>query len=77
VILTLAVAEIDPLSVGTTKVHALTSHGAGQAEAGDQKAARTSFQQAHLLIEKLQEEVERTSQAAPNGRTSRGRVSVV
>jgi RNA polymerase sigma factor (sigma-70 family) len=57
-----ALAEIDPLPVGTTKVHALTHLGAGQAEAGDQKAARASFQQAHLLIEKLQGEEDRMSQ---------------
>ena len=59
-----AMAEIDPLPVGTTKVHALTFLGAGQAEAGDQKAARASFQQAHLLIEQLSEEEDRMSQGS-------------
>jgi hypothetical protein len=57
-----AMAEIDPLAVGTTKVHALTHLGAGQAEAGDQKAARASFQQAHLLIKQLKGEEDRMSQ---------------
>jgi RNA polymerase sigma factor (sigma-70 family) len=57
-----AMPEIDGLPVGTTKVHALTQLGAGQAEAGDQKSARASFHQAHLLIEKLQGEAERMSQ---------------
>src|SRR5262249_51208226 len=57
-----AMPEIDPLPVGTTKVNALTHLGAGQAEAGDQKGARASFQQAHLLIEQLEGEEERMSQ---------------
>jgi RNA polymerase sigma factor (sigma-70 family) len=57
-----AVAEIDPLPVGTAKIHALTHLGAGQAGAGDQKAARASFEQAHLLIEKLPGEEDRMSQ---------------
>jgi RNA polymerase sigma factor (sigma-70 family) len=57
-----ALAEIDPLPVGTTRIHALTHLGAGQAEAGDQKAARATFQQAHLLIEKLPGEEEQMSQ---------------
>jgi tetratricopeptide (TPR) repeat protein len=57
-----AMREIDPLPVGTTKVHALTHLGAGQAAAGDQKAARASFQQAHSLIEQLQREEDRMGQ---------------
>jgi RNA polymerase sigma factor (sigma-70 family) len=57
-----AMTEIDALPVGTTKVHVLTHLGAGQAEAGDRNAARTSFRQAHLLIEKLQREEDRLSQ---------------
>jgi tetratricopeptide (TPR) repeat protein len=48
-----AVAEIDPLPAGTTKVYALMHFGAGQAEAGDQNAARVSFEQAHQLIGEL------------------------
>jgi RNA polymerase sigma factor (sigma-70 family) len=59
-----AMPEIDPLPVGTTKVHALTHLGAGQAEAGEQKAARASFQQAHLLIEQLPGEEDRLSQGS-------------
>jgi RNA polymerase sigma factor (sigma-70 family) len=48
-----AMTEIDPLPAGTTKVYALMHFGAGQAEAGDQKAARASFEQAYQLIGEL------------------------
>jgi hypothetical protein len=57
-----ATTEIDPLPAGTMKVHALTFLGAGQAEAGDQKAALASFQQAHVLIEQVKGEGERMGQ---------------
>jgi RNA polymerase sigma factor (sigma-70 family) len=49
-----AMKEIDRLPVGETKVYALMHYGAGQAEAGDRKAARASFEQAHRLIGNLQ-----------------------
>jgi tetratricopeptide (TPR) repeat protein len=45
-----ALAEIDRLPAGTTKDYALMHLGAGQAEAGDPKAALTSFEKAHQLI---------------------------
>jgi tetratricopeptide (TPR) repeat protein len=49
-----AMTEINRLPAGTTKVYALMHLGAGQAEAGDQKAGRASFEKAHLLIGELQ-----------------------
>jgi tetratricopeptide (TPR) repeat protein len=49
-----AMTEIDRLPDGATKVYALMHFGAGQAEAGDKKAARASFEQAHRLIGNLQ-----------------------
>jgi tetratricopeptide (TPR) repeat protein len=49
-----AIKEIDQLPAGETKVYALMHFGAGQAEAGDKKAARASFDQAHRLIGDLQ-----------------------
>ena len=47
-------AEIDQLPAGETKVYALMHLGAGHAEAGDKKAARASFEQAHQLVGELQ-----------------------
>jgi RNA polymerase sigma factor (sigma-70 family) len=58
-----AMAEIDPLPAGTTKLHALTHLGAGQAEGGDLKAARASFEAAHLLIKQLPGDGEQMGQA--------------
>ena len=49
-----AMTEIDRLPAGEAKVYALMHFGAGQAEAGDRKAARASFEQAHRLIGDLQ-----------------------
>jgi tetratricopeptide (TPR) repeat protein len=54
-----ALAEIDQLPAGTTKFYALMNLGAGQADAGDQKAARASFEKAHQLIGELQGEGKR------------------
>jgi tetratricopeptide (TPR) repeat protein len=51
-----ATAEIDQLPAGTTKVYTLMHLGAGQAEAGDPKAARASFERAHQLIGELQKQ---------------------
>jgi len=57
-----AMTEIDRLPTGAAKVHALMHFGAGQAEAGDKKDARASFEEAHRLIEDLK--------ARPNTRVS-------
>jgi tetratricopeptide (TPR) repeat protein len=48
-----AMTEIDRLPAGTIQVYALMHFGAGQAESGDQKAARASFKRAHQLIGEL------------------------
>ena len=48
-----AMTEIGRSPAGTTKVYVLMHLGAGQAEAGDEKAARASFEKAHKLIGEL------------------------
>ena len=58
-----ALREIDRLPVGATQVHILMHLGAGQAEAGDRKAARASFERADRLIGQEQDEGQRMGQA--------------
>jgi RNA polymerase sigma factor (sigma-70 family) len=58
-----ALREIDRLPAGATQIHAQAHLGAGQAMAGDQKAALASFERAHLLIAELQAETDRMTQS--------------
>jgi RNA polymerase sigma factor (sigma-70 family) len=58
-----ATGEIDRLPAGATQVHALAHLGAGQAKAGDQKAALASFERAHQLIGELPAETDRMTQS--------------
>jgi tetratricopeptide (TPR) repeat protein len=58
-----ALREIDRLQVGATQVYVLMHLGAGQAEAGDRKGARASFERAERLIGQEQDEGQRMGQA--------------
>jgi tetratricopeptide (TPR) repeat protein len=58
-----ALREIDRLPAGAAQVHILMHLGAGQAEAGDRKAARASFERAERLIGQEQDEGQRMGQA--------------